>query len=187
MTYSELMFVVIPKAVDSATPAIMAATLVFYLVSHFFKKKVPTSLLLTLFLTLVSYSFSAYSFNWDFFGNTINTYLLIVIYDMQLILLLWALHRFLKLQASNAYIYILVFSAINCICSSVMYIDLAWLGRAEVWWLWHVYAIVGKFIYLGIMIGLCTNKDFLNLRALWVKIVIRLNERKELKREEGAQ
>ncbi|WP_105166837.1 hypothetical protein [Pseudoalteromonas sp. T1lg23B] len=158
-------------AIHAVNITAMTLTLLFYLFFQRVKQDERISVLLSLGLTAASYAVSSTTLWWPITLDFMHPYLLYIVYDCQLLVLLWALHKILRLKYSCAFFYLLAFSLGNCLLLFIMYIDRVVVGNEDVWWYWYVYSILAKIFDICLTIGLCTNRDFLRLAVLKKKIL----------------
>ena len=130
--------------------------------------KRKTTLLLSSFIMMVSYSASDYLFTWLSIENSV--YLEWVLYDYATIFALFLTYSFIG-KATRSFIYIIVGLLINSMLSLSIYYDLYLNGNREPWFLWDLYTFGVNIIDLTMIIALIVDRDFLGLHTLKNKIL----------------
>ncbi|MBD1582076.1 hypothetical protein [Pseudoalteromonas sp. S16_S37] len=165
MTFTDFFFVKLGPLLHVIN--IFCMVIAFFV--HLLHKPLATSergsVLMTLGLTSISYGLSFTTFDWHT-SFLLNPYVLFIIYDIELLLLLWLLHVALRQKFSISFFYLFVFSVIDMLLHVSMYVDLVIFEHNELWWFWYIPAILGKFTALCLVIGLCSNRDFLKLKNI---------------------
>lgn len=125
--------------------------------------KRKTTLLLSSFIMMVSYSASDYLFTWLSIENSV--YLDWVLYDYATIFALFITYSFIG-KTTRSFIYIIIGLFINSILSLSIYNDLYLNGNREPWFLWDLYTFGVNIIDLIMIIALIVDRDFLGIHKL---------------------
>nr|WP_089346942.1 hypothetical protein [Pseudoalteromonas espejiana] len=129
--------------------------------------KRKTTLLLSSFCMLASYTASDYFYTWLSIYST--TYLDWVLYDFFTILSLICCY-FLIRNTSPSFFYLIVGLSINMIYAGLMYIDVNLYKNNEHWFLWDAYSYSVFSIDLLMIVALIVDRDFLGLHKLKNKL-----------------
>ncbi|MBQ4833987.1 hypothetical protein J8L70_12100 [Pseudoalteromonas sp. MMG010] len=122
-----------------------------------------TTLLLSSFIMMISYSISDYFFNWLSIYNT--TYLDWVVYDIATIAFLLFSLYFIK-NKTPSFNYLLIGLSINAILAVFMFIDTSILLNNQPWFFWNVYTFSVLIVDLLMIAALIIDKDFLHLKKI---------------------
>ncbi|CAH9054377.1 hypothetical protein PSECIP111951_01979 [Pseudoalteromonas holothuriae] len=173
----------LPLLFDKVVTFSMILAFAYHAVAKVVLKKVNNlSLIITSGLVTASYAMSSYLYS---FNELINLYLLWIIYDAELIFLLWALHKLLKIEHTYSFIYVCLGLVCNSCLYALIYIDRNIVGTNEVWWFWYFYSTAIKVFDALIIIALFTNKDFLKLSVLKQALTKRFGSKKCLVKEQS--
>nr|WP_231612971.1 MULTISPECIES: hypothetical protein [unclassified Pseudoalteromonas] len=130
--------------------------------------KRKTTLLLSSFIMMVSYSASDYLFTWLSIENSV--YLDWVLYDYATIFALFLTYSFFG-KTTRSFIYIIIGLFINSTLSLSIYNDLYLNGNREPWFLWDLYTFGVNIIDFIMIIALIVDRDFLGFHKLKNKIL----------------
>ncbi|CAM4081908.1 hypothetical protein BIW53_06380 [Pseudoalteromonas byunsanensis] len=173
-------FIDIPFLFDKFIVIAMVFSVIYQLF-HKLKYREPTSSSVLLISILVAASYGLSSFSYDLFTGTVNQFLLWVIYDLELIALVWVLHRILKLKFSPTYYYVVFCLSFNSLLFLLMYADIVIRDNQEAWWFWYLYSMLIKLSDFLIVISLFINKDYLRLITMSQKWIAKYKDFKTKK------
>ncbi|WP_058373953.1 hypothetical protein [Pseudoalteromonas translucida] len=122
-----------------------------------------TTLLLSSFIMMASYTISDYFFTWLSVRNSV--YLDWALYDYATIFIL-ALAYFVTKKTTCSFLYIILGLVLNSIFSLCMYFDIYVSGNREPWLFWDVYTFSVNIIDLLMIVALIVDRDFLGLHKL---------------------
>ena len=127
-----------------------------------------TTLLLSSFIMMVSYTLSDYFFTW----LSIKTAVLLdwAIYDIFTILCLLIAIAILR-KTTPSFLYLVVGLTINSVFFSLMYLDLNVYQNKEPWLFWDIYTFTVNIIDLAMIVALIVDRDFLGLHILKNKLI----------------
>jgi len=122
-----------------------------------------TTLLLSSFVMLISYSASDYFFSLLSYYSV--SYLDWAFYDFVTILILGIL--FYKVRKTTVSFYYLVIGlTVNALFFIVMYIDTTVMGNVEPWLLWDIYSFGVNIVDFTMIVALIVDRDILGLIKL---------------------
>ncbi|WP_165727583.1 hypothetical protein [Pseudoalteromonas sp. 31A1] len=127
-----------------------------------------TTLLLSSFIMMASYSSSDYFLTWLSIYNI--TYLDWVIYDLATIICLFIAFAFIR-KTSDSFLYLIIGLSVNLLLTLSMHIDMFIYGNQEPWIFWDIYTISVFIIDLTMVVALIVDRDFLGLHKLKNKIL----------------
>ena len=130
--------------------------------------KRKTTLLLSSFIMMVSYTLSDLVFTWLSIKNSI--YLDWAIYDIVTILALIFAHKAIRITTPS-FLYLVTGLSINSTFFFCMYLDIYILKNKEPWLFWEVYTYTVNFIDLVMIVVLIIDRDFLGLHKLKNKTI----------------
>lgn len=166
--------------------SLSALTMWGFLMAFFFNAfvyslgvKRNTTLLLSSFVMMLSYTVSDYFFTWLSIKTT--TLLDWAIYDLITIAVLTMAFLIIK-KSTSSFLYLIVGLTINFSLFLSMYIDMYIYKNQEPWFLWNIYAFSVNIIDLMMIVALITDRDFLGLHILKSKLVSLLKPKKIYKR-----
>ncbi|TMO04348.1 hypothetical protein [Pseudoalteromonas sp. S558] len=166
--------------------SLSALTMWGFLMAFFFNTfvyslgvKRNTTLLLSSFIMMLSYTVSDYFFTW----LSIKTTVLLdwAIYDLITIAVLTMAFLIIK-KSTPSFLYLIVGLTINSSLFLSMYVDMYIYKNQEPWFLWNIYTFSVNIIDLMMIVALITDRDFLGLHTLKSKIVSLLKPKKNYKR-----
>ncbi|MBE0359981.1 hypothetical protein [Pseudoalteromonas aliena] len=166
--------------------SLSALTMWGFLMAFFFNAfvyslsvKRNTTLLLSSFVMMLSYTVSDYFFTW----LSIKTTVLLdwAIYDLITIAILTVAFLIIK-KSTPSFLYLIVGLTINSSLFLSMYIDMYIYKNQEPWFLWNIYTFSVNIIDLMMIVALITDRDFLGLHILKSKFVSLLKPKKNYKR-----
>ena len=129
--------------------------------------KRDTTLLLSSFIMMTSYTLSDYFFTWLSIENSI--YLDWALYDYGTIAALTLAFVLFK-KTTYSFLYIILGLFINSILSLFMYFDMYLSNNREPWFLWDIYTFGVNIIDLIMIVVLIVDRDFLGLHKLKNKL-----------------
>lgn len=127
-----------------------------------------TTLLLSSFIMIVSYTVSDYFFTW--LSIKVRVFLDWAIYDIATILALTAIYFIIK-KTTPSFFYLIIGLTINSLLFICMYVDMYVLNNQEYWFFWDVYIYSVNLIDLIMVIALIVDRDFLGLHKLKSKVL----------------
>ena len=127
-----------------------------------------TTLLLSSFIMVVSYSSSDYFLTWLSIYSI--TYLDWVIYDLVTIVALFIVYYFIK-NTTDSLLYLISGLFINLLLTLCMHIDMFVYGNQDPWIFWDIYTIAVFVIDLLMVVALIVDRDFLGLHTLKNKLI----------------
>ncbi|MEM7174265.1 MAG: hypothetical protein AAF380_03370 [Bacteroidota bacterium] len=130
--------------------------------------KRSTTLLLSSFVMMVSYTASDYFFTWFSYYET--TYLDWAIYDIVTIASLMIFYQFIK-KTTPSFLYLVTGLTLNLILVSLMHLDVYIYKNLEPWFFWEVYTFGVNIIDFLMVIALIVDRDFLGLHTLKNKLI----------------
>jgi len=140
--------------------------------------KKGTTLLLSSFVMMCSYTLSDYFFTWLSFKNSF--YLNFALYDIATITALLCLYKIVK-KTTPSFLYLILGLSINTIFFLLMHIDLIIYENKEQWWLWDAYIYSVNLIDFIMIVALIVDRDILGLHKLRNTIRTLLNPTANLK------
>lgn len=141
--------------------------------------KRKTTLLLSSFIMMVSYTATDYFFTWLSYYNT--TYLDWALHDFATILILLIAYKFFK-KVTPSFIYLILGLSINMLLATLMYLDVFIYRNQEPWFFWDIYTFTVTANDLLMVAALIIDRDFLGLHILKSKFVSLLKPKKNYKR-----
>ena len=127
-----------------------------------------TTLLLSSFIMMISYTLSDYFYTWLSIKNSI--YLDWALYDISTILALICIYKITE-KTTPSFLYLIVGLSINSIFFFCMYLDMYIFGNMERWFFWDVYTYAVNLMDLIMIVALIIDRDFLGLHKLKNKIL----------------
>ena len=125
--------------------------------------KRESTLLLSSFVMMVSYSSSDYFYTWL---SIQNGFLLDwVLYDIFTIIALLIVAFFIK-KTTHSFAYLITGLSINSLFFLSMYYDLYVIKNTEPWVFWDIYTFSVNIIDLIMIVALIVDRDFLGLNKL---------------------
>jgi len=122
-----------------------------------------TTLLISSFIMMVSYSATDYLYTWISYYNT--TYFDWAIHDAITIVSLIIAYSVVK-RSSTSLLYLVTGLSINMILVLFMHLDVYIYGNQEPWILWDIYLYSVNVIDLTMVVALIVDRDFLGLHKL---------------------
>ena len=122
-----------------------------------------TTLLLSSFIMMLSYTISNYFFTWLSVENSV--YLDWALYDYATIAVL-VLAFYIFKKTTPSFLYIITGLILNSIFSLSMYLDIYINENRDAWFLWDLYAFSVNIIDLIMIVVLIVDRDFLGLHRL---------------------
>jgi|TARA_Y100000780_G_C13548803_1_gene364471 hypothetical protein len=122
-----------------------------------------TTLLLSSFIMMVSYTLSDYFFTWLSIQNTL--YLDWALYDFATISALLFAYICIK-NTTPSFLYLILGLSINSIFFLGMYLDMYIYKNQTPWFFWDVYTFTVNLIDLTMVIALIVDRDFLGIHKL---------------------
>ena len=122
-----------------------------------------TTLLLSSFIMMLSYTISNYFFTWLSVENSV--YLDWALYDYATIAVL-VLAFYIFKKTTPSFLYIITGLILNSIFSLSMYLDIYINENRDAWFLWDLYAFSVNIIDLIMIVVLIVDRDFLGLNKL---------------------
>ncbi|MDN3406917.1 MULTISPECIES: hypothetical protein [Pseudoalteromonas] len=122
-----------------------------------------TTLLLSSFIMMLSYTISNYFFTWLSVENSV--YLDWALYDYATIAVL-VLAFYIFKKTTPSFLYIITGLILNSIFSLSMYLDIYINENRDAWFLWDLYAFSVNIIDLIMIVVLIVDRDFLGLHKL---------------------
>lgn len=135
----------------------------FNLFVYFLDTKRHTTLLLSSFILLVSYSLSDYFFSWLNFEAT--TYLDWALQDYITIAFLGLLYFKIR-KTTPSFLYLIIGLLVNSFLYLIMYYDIYIVGNREAWILWDIYSFGVNIVDLTMIVALIVDRDILGLNKL---------------------
>ncbi|WP_350314471.1 hypothetical protein [Pseudoalteromonas sp. TB43-MNA-CIBAN-0091] len=126
-----------------------------------------TTLLLSSFIMMLSYTISNYFFTWLSVENSV--YLDWALYDYATIAVL-VLAFYIFKKTTPSFLYIITGLILNSIFSLSMYLDIYINENRDAWFLWDLYAFSVNIIDLIMIVVLIVDRDFLGLHKLKNKL-----------------
>lgn len=127
-----------------------------------------TTLLLSSFIMMVSYSSSDYFYTWL---SIQNGFLLDwALYDFGTIVALLIAYAFIK-KTTSSFLYLITGLTINSLFFICMYIDMYVFNNQEPWLFWDIYTFSVNLIDLIMIVALIVDRDFLGLHKLKSKVL----------------
>ena len=137
--------------------------------------KRDTTLLLSSFIMMISYTATDYIFTWLSYYDT--TYFDWAIYDLSTILCLAIAFLFIK-KTTPSFLYLLIGLSVNSIFFLLMYLDVYINKNLESWWFWSVYQFSVNIIDFLMVVALIVDRDFLGLHGIKRKLIRLFKSRK---------
>jgi hypothetical protein len=125
--------------------------------------KKGTTLLLSSFIMMVSYSSSDYFLTWLSINEL--TYFDWALYDFFTIATLCIAYKIIK-KTTPSFIYLLIGLSVNLLLTLLMHLDTFILHNQRPWLLWDVYTVGVTVIDLLMVVSLIFDRDFLALHKL---------------------
>ncbi|MEM5547864.1 hypothetical protein [Pseudoalteromonas fuliginea] len=122
-----------------------------------------TTLLLSSFIMMISYTLSDYFYTWLSMRDSI--YLDWALYDVATIAALICIYKIID-KTTPSFLYLIIGLSINSIFFFCMYLDIYIFENKEPWFLWDVYTYTVNFIDLVMIVVLIVDRDFLGLHKL---------------------
>jgi len=127
-----------------------------------------TTLLLSSFIMMISYTLSDYFYTWLSIKNSI--YLDWALYDISTILALICIYKITE-KTTPSFLYLIVGLSINSIFFFCMYLDMYIFENMERWFFWDVYTYAVNLMDFIMIVALIVDRDFLGLHKLKNKIL----------------
>ncbi|KKN68853.1 hypothetical protein LCGC14_0447190 [marine sediment metagenome] len=127
-----------------------------------------TTLLLSSFIMMLSYTASDYFFTWLSIENSL--YLDWALYDYATVIALLSVYLLLK-KTTPSFMYILIGLIVNSLLSLCMYLDMYVNNNREPWFLWDLYTFSVNIIDLIMIVILIVDRDLLGLHKLKNKLL----------------
>ena len=140
--------------------------------------KKGTTLLLSSFVMMCSYTLSDYFFTWLSFKNSF--YLNFALYDIATITALLCLYKIVK-KTTPSFLYLVLGLSINTILFLLMHLDTDIYENKHHWWFWEVYMYAMNSIDIIMIVALIVDRDILGLHKLRNTIRTLLNPTANLK------
>ncbi|WP_286890503.1 hypothetical protein [Pseudoalteromonas sp. ESRF-bin5] len=137
-----------------------------------------TTLLLSSFIMMVSYTLSDYFTTWLSIKNI--TYLDWALYDFSTIFAL-SICFFVIKKTTSSFLYLLVGLNVNSAFFIFMHVDLHILENRDPWLLWDAYVYTVNLVDLTMIVALIVDRDILGLHKLKNTICKLLNPKANLK------
>lgn len=126
-----------------------------------------TTLLLSSFIMMVSYTLSDYFYTWLSMRDSI--YLDWALYDISTITALICIYKVIR-KTTPSFLYLIIGLSINSILFFCMYLDIYIFGNIEPWYFWDVYTYLVNLIDFVMIVALIVDKDFLGLHKVKNKV-----------------
>jgi hypothetical protein len=140
--------------------------------------KKGTTLLLSSFVMMCSYTLSDYFFTWLSLKNSL--YLNFALYDVATITALIIVYKLVK-KTTPSFLYLVLGLSINTIFFLLMHVDNEIYKNREYWWFWEVYMYTVNLIDITMIVALIVDRDILGLHKLKNTIRTLLNPSSNLK------
>ncbi|MEZ7491795.1 hypothetical protein R0J93_13025 [Pseudoalteromonas sp. SIMBA_148] len=127
-----------------------------------------TTLLLSSFVMMISYTLSDYFYTWLSMRDSI--YLDWALYDVITIAALACIYRFFG-KTTPSFLYLIVGLSINSTFFFCMYLDIYIFENKKAWFLWDAYTYTVNLMDLIMIVALIVDRDFLGLHKLKNKIL----------------
>ncbi|TMO97175.1 hypothetical protein CWC14_09160 [Pseudoalteromonas sp. S3260] len=127
-----------------------------------------TTLLLSSFVMMISYTLSDYFLTWLSLKNTL--YLDWAIYDVVTLVALSVVCFFIK-KTTPSFLYLATGLSINSLFFFSMYLDIYIYGNTEPWIFWDIYTFTINVVDLIMIVALIVDRDFLGLHTLKNKLI----------------
>ncbi|WP_166420890.1 hypothetical protein [Pseudoalteromonas sp. Z1A8] len=137
--------------------------------------KRKTTLLLSSFVMMVSYTATDYFYTWLSYYQT--TYLDWALHDIVTVSCLVALFFVIK-KTTPSFLYLLIGLFINTTFFILMYLDVYFYENLEPWWFWSLYQFTINIIDILMVVSLIVDRDFLGLHMVKSKLINLLFSRK---------
>ena len=125
--------------------------------------KRDTTLFISSFVMMASYSISYYYFTWFSFQSSV--YVDWALYDYATVATLGLVYFFIK-KTTTSFLYLISGLIINSVFSLLMHLDIYILGNRESWVFWNIYTFTVNIIDLTMIVALIVDRDFLGLHKL---------------------
>ena len=125
--------------------------------------KKGTTLLLSSFVMMCSYSLSDYFFTWLSIKNSLN--LNFALYDIATIFALILVYKIVK-KTTSSFLYLVLGLSINTILFLLMHVDSEIYENTQYWWFWEVYIYTVNLIDFTMIVALIVDRDILGLHKL---------------------
>ena len=129
--------------------------------------KRDTTLLLSSFIMMISYTVSDYFYTWLSIRESV--YIEWAIYDIVTIAALMCIYKTIN-NTTPSFLYLIVGLSINSVLFLSMYLDMYIFKNQEPWLLWDVYTYTVNFTDLVMIVVLIIDRDFLGLHKLKSKL-----------------
>ncbi|WP_041454524.1 MULTISPECIES: hypothetical protein [Pseudoalteromonas] len=139
--------------------------------------KRDTTLLLSSFIMMTSYTVSDYFLTW--LSIKITVYLDWALYDYTTLTALVVCYLIIK-KTTPSFLYLILGLTINSFLFMFMYIDMYIYKNIEPWFLWDIYTFSVNLIDLIMIVALIVDRDFLGLHKL-KNIIVSLFKKFNLK------
>lgn len=130
--------------------------------------KRDSTLLLSSFIMMISYTASDYFLTW--ISVRTSDYFDWALYDLATVATLMLAYLLLK-KTSSSFLYLILGLSINTLFFLAMYLDVFIFGNQKPWLLWDIYTYTVNIIDLIMIVALIVDRDFLFLHSLKNKIV----------------
>ena len=127
-----------------------------------------TTLLLSSFIMMFSYSTSDYFFSWLSVESSL--YLDWALYDYATVGALLSVYLLLK-KTTPSFMYLLIGLIVNSLLSLCMYLDMYVYNNREPWFLWDLYTFSVNIIDLIMIVILIVDSDLLGFHKLKSKLL----------------
>ena len=125
--------------------------------------KKGTTLLLSSFVMMCSYTLSDYFFTWLSLKNSL--YLNFALYDVATITALIIVYKLVK-KTTPSFLYLVLGLSINTIFFLLMHVDSEIYENTHYWWFWEVYMYTVNLIDITMIVALIVDRDILGLHKL---------------------
>ncbi|WP_231609301.1 MULTISPECIES: hypothetical protein [unclassified Pseudoalteromonas] len=131
-----------------------------------------TTLLLSSFIMMISYTLSDYFYTWLSMRNSV--YIEWAFYDIVTIAALMCIYKIIN-KTTPSFLYLIIGLSINSIFFFCMYLDIYIFENREPWFLWDAYTYTVNLMDLVMIVVLIVDRDFLGLHKLKNKILSYFN------------
>ena len=122
-----------------------------------------TTLLLSSFVMMCSYTLSDYFFTWLSLKNSL--YLNFALYDIATIIALLCLYKIVK-KTTPSFLYLIIGLSINTVFFALMHIDIYIYENKQHWWLWEAFLYTVNLVDITMIVALIVDRDILGLHKL---------------------
>lgn len=126
-----------------------------------------TTLLLSSFIMMISYTLSDYFFTWLSMRKSV--YIEWALYDIVTVAALICIYKIIN-KTTPSFLYLIVGLSINSTLFFCMYLDIYIFKNQEPWFLWDLYTYTVNFIDLVMIVVLIVDRDLLGLHKLKNKL-----------------